>query len=217
MWWRGSNRCSRSLPVAERPELTVNRCWPRAPSQSDCELDTLRLSWRSHLIDRSSGTICSAADPHPDGRRVGKYSGARPGPMHIDRLRLQRFRSCADVTVCFHHELTVLVGENNSGKSNIIDGLRLLTLPLNGRRERYPEDATIWPARRHASSVFHRRPLCRSSDTIKGLLDFRPCPTPPRTWQCSARAISPAHPERRVAASPIGRGDRYDRARERID
>jgi putative ATP-dependent endonuclease of the OLD family len=60
--------------------------------------------------------------------------------MHIDRLRLQRFRSCADVTARFHRELTVLVGENNGGKSNIIDGLRRLTLPLSGRRERYPED-----------------------------------------------------------------------------
>jgi putative ATP-dependent endonuclease of the OLD family len=58
--------------------------------------------------------------------------------MHIDCLRLQRFRSCADVTVRFHPELTVLVGENNGGKSNIVDALRLLTLPLSGRRDRYP-------------------------------------------------------------------------------
>jgi AAA ATPase-like protein len=62
--------------------------------------------------------------------------------MHIDCLRLQRFRSCADVTVRFHPELTVLVGENNGGKSNIVDALRLLTLPLSGRRDRYPESLT---------------------------------------------------------------------------
>jgi predicted ATPase len=38
-------------------------------------------------------------------------------------------------------ELTVLVGENNGGKSNVIDAMRLLTLPLNGRRDT-PKTAT---------------------------------------------------------------------------
>ena len=89
--------------------------------------------------------------------------------MHIDRLRLQRFRSCADVTVCFHHELTVLVGENNSGKSNIIDGLRLLTLPLNGRRERYPEDDDLRRGGTQAQYSIEGR-FAGLSDTIKGLL-----------------------------------------------
>jgi putative ATP-dependent endonuclease of OLD family len=60
--------------------------------------------------------------------------------MHLDTLKLERFRSCLNVTTKFRPDLTVLVGENNGGKSNIIDALRLLTLPLNGRRERYPED-----------------------------------------------------------------------------
>jgi putative ATP-dependent endonuclease of OLD family len=34
-------------------------------------------------------------------------------------------------------DLTILVGENNSGKSNAIDALRLLTPPLSGRRDIY--------------------------------------------------------------------------------
>lgn len=60
--------------------------------------------------------------------------------MYLSNLTLRRFRSCEDVLVNFQSALTVLVGENNGGKSNILDAIRLLTLPLNGRRERYPED-----------------------------------------------------------------------------
>src|SRR5690606_8990895 len=37
----------------------------------------------------------------------------------------------------------IIAGENNSGKSSVIDGIRLLTLPLNGRRERYPEESDV--------------------------------------------------------------------------
>lgn len=63
--------------------------------------------------------------------------------MYLERLRLQRFRSCADTTVRLRPELTVLVGENNGGKSNVINSMRLLTLPLNSRRDRYAEDEDV--------------------------------------------------------------------------
>ncbi|TVP36263.1 hypothetical protein A3L22_29795 [Streptomyces griseus subsp. griseus] len=42
--------------------------------------------------------------------------------------------------------MTVLVGENNAGKSSVIDALRLLTDPLDGRRMRYFEEADILTA-----------------------------------------------------------------------
>lgn len=89
--------------------------------------------------------------------------------MHIDCLRLQRFRSCSDVTVHFHRELTVLVGENNGGKSNIIDALRLLTLPLSGRRERYPEDDDLRRGGVPSHFTVEGR-FTGMSDTMKGLL-----------------------------------------------
>jgi putative ATP-dependent endonuclease of OLD family len=89
--------------------------------------------------------------------------------MHIDYLRLQRFRSCTDFTVRFHRELTVLVGENNGGKSNIVDALRLLTLPLSGRRDRYPEDDDL---RRDSTETHYALEgrFAGLSDTMKGLL-----------------------------------------------
>src|SRR5437899_12878894 len=76
--------------------------------------------------------------------------------MHLSKLTLRRFRSCDDVTVPFQSDLTVLVGENNGGKSNIVDAIRLLTLPLNGRRERYAEDEYL------------RRGIAENSFTIDG-------------------------------------------------
>ena len=89
--------------------------------------------------------------------------------MHRGSLSISRFRSCENVTVHLRSDLTVLVGENNGGKSNVIDAIRLLTLPLNGRRERYPEDDDL---RRGATvSNFQIEGTYRKlSDTLKGLL-----------------------------------------------
>ena len=61
------------------------------------------------------------------------------GGVYLSRLDLSNFRSCRETTVVFRPGLTVLVGENNSGKSSIIDALRLVTLPTDGRRSRYCE------------------------------------------------------------------------------
>ncbi len=59
--------------------------------------------------------------------------------MHLDTLKLTRFKSCKLTKIKLQPDLAVLVGPNSGGKSNLIDALRLLTPPLNGRRDRYPE------------------------------------------------------------------------------
>jgi len=89
--------------------------------------------------------------------------------MHLDWLRIGRFRSCASVTVGLRPDLTVLVGENNGGKSNIVDALRLLTLPLSGRRERYPEDEDLRRGSTEKTFTIEGR-FSGMSDTVKGLL-----------------------------------------------
>jgi putative ATP-dependent endonuclease of OLD family len=89
--------------------------------------------------------------------------------MHLDELSISRFRSCKNTVVNFQRELTVLAGENNGGKSNIIDAIRLLTTPLNGRRERYAEDADL----RHNADPANFEIVGTYdglSDTLKGLL-----------------------------------------------
>jgi putative ATP-dependent endonuclease of OLD family len=63
--------------------------------------------------------------------------------VHLERLRLERFRSFENGQVFFHRDLTAIVGENNSGKSNIIDAIRLLFQPTNSRRDIYCEESDI--------------------------------------------------------------------------
>ena len=63
--------------------------------------------------------------------------------MYLKEFSLENFRSFSKEKVCFEKILTVLVGENNGGKSNIIDAIRLLSTPLSGRRELYCEQTDI--------------------------------------------------------------------------
>lgn len=63
--------------------------------------------------------------------------------MYLSSFAISGFRSCGEVTVPLRRTLTLLVGENNAGKSNIIEALRLATKPLNGRRTRYFEVADL--------------------------------------------------------------------------
>lgn len=57
--------------------------------------------------------------------------------VYLERLDLKGFRSLADTAVTLQPGVTVLVGENNAGKSNIMDAIRHLTPPLDGRRDLY--------------------------------------------------------------------------------
>jgi putative ATP-dependent endonuclease of OLD family len=56
--------------------------------------------------------------------------------MHISSLTARGYRNLQG-TVGVPHPLAVLVGENNSGKSNVIDALRLVLEPENPARGRY--------------------------------------------------------------------------------
>lgn len=63
--------------------------------------------------------------------------------MYLKRVKLNNFRSFDAAQLELQKDLTVLVGENNGGKSNAIDAIRLLTLPLGGRREIYCEPTDV--------------------------------------------------------------------------
>lgn len=63
--------------------------------------------------------------------------------MFLKTLTLRNFRSFDAGEVALQKDLTVFVGENNGGKSNAIDAIRLVTLPLGGRREIYCEPTDV--------------------------------------------------------------------------
>ena len=60
--------------------------------------------------------------------------------MFLSEFHITGFRSCRDTHLAFQPELTLIVGENNAGKSNVIDALRLSTRPSSDRRTRYFEE-----------------------------------------------------------------------------
>jgi putative ATP-dependent endonuclease of OLD family len=63
--------------------------------------------------------------------------------VYLRKLGLSNFRSFERTEIPLCGDLTILVGENNGGKSNAIDAIRLLTTPLGGRRELYCETTDI--------------------------------------------------------------------------
>ena len=46
--------------------------------------------------------------------------------MRIRELHIQNFRRIEDLTVAFPKGLAVIVGENNAGKTAVVDALRLM-------------------------------------------------------------------------------------------
>src|ERR1035437_10159173 len=71
-----------------------------------------------------------SARPAEDASRTRAGMGAGRGDsMYLKSIKLKNFRSFDMGEVELQKDLTVFVGENNGGKSNAIDGLRLLTAP----------------------------------------------------------------------------------------
>lgn len=77
--------------------------------------------------------------------------------MYLQRVHLKNFRSFDSGRLELQKDLTVFVGENNGGKSNAIDAIRLLTAPLSGRREIYcePTDVRFQCGSRHFELEAH--------------------------------------------------------------
>ncbi|SPT51289.1 recombination protein F [Actinomadura madurae] len=57
--------------------------------------------------------------------------------MYLARLGLAGFRSFDQVEIPLREDITVLAGENNGGKSSVMDSIRLVTTPLDGKRDLY--------------------------------------------------------------------------------
>lgn len=66
-----------------------------------------------------------------------------PKGMYLSHVDIKNFRSCRNTKVTLLPDITLIVGENNSGKSNIIDSIRLITPPSSGRRTRYFEEEDL--------------------------------------------------------------------------
>ncbi|WP_223188104.1 ATP-dependent nuclease [Streptomyces sp. CBMA29] len=74
--------------------------------------------------------------------------------MYLRKIGIKNFRSCYDVEVEFCPGITLLVGENNSGKSNVIESLRLATTPLNRRSTRWFDESDLAHGREGTEARF---------------------------------------------------------------
>ncbi|MCI3226035.1 ATP-dependent endonuclease [Streptomyces sp. NP-1717] len=74
--------------------------------------------------------------------------------MYLRQLGIRNFRSCYDIEVDFQPGITLLVGENNSGKSNVIEALRLATTPLNRRATRWFDEVDLSHGREGQEAQF---------------------------------------------------------------
>ncbi|MGF0319215.1 ATP-dependent nuclease [Nocardia fluminea] len=63
--------------------------------------------------------------------------------MYVSQITLSNFRSCRGTTVTLQPDLTVLAGENNAGKSTVVDTLRTLTTPLDNGGALWPTDNDV--------------------------------------------------------------------------
>ena len=84
--------------------------------------------------------------------------------MYLSQLDVEGFRSLSRVSVTLGRDVCVLAGENNAGKSNVIDALRLLTDPVDGRRNLYFDRDDVFrgpgPACRSTRPRWATRPQC---------------------------------------------------------
>ncbi len=87
---------------------------------------------------RGDSLLDSVLNDHKRGPKA--YEGEA---MYLRKLTAKNFRSFDQIEIPLYEDLTVFVGENNGGKSNAIDAIRLLTLPLSGRRELYCESTDV--------------------------------------------------------------------------
>ncbi len=82
--------------------------------------------------------------------------------MKLREAKVRNFRSLKDVQVRFQDDLTILIGENDSGKSSVLDALQLFLSAVEARRPEPPPD-----------SDFHVDPVTKvAADEIEIELTF---------------------------------------------
>ena len=63
--------------------------------------------------------------------------------MYLSEIEIINFRSFDNTKIPLRSGLNIFVGENNGGKSNAVDAIRLIITPLGGRRDIYCESTDV--------------------------------------------------------------------------
>jgi putative ATP-dependent endonuclease of the OLD family len=73
--------------------------------------------------------------------------------MHLKKFNIRNFRAISDLTLEFNNGLNILVGENNSGKTSIVDALRICLTYGNQRRDVYIRKSDFFINRSDTESI----------------------------------------------------------------
>ena len=124
--------CRPDLPHPRRPPLR-----PREPAghiRNTCPIPS--------IVTRGGLTHGSARDEN--GVRV-----------RLTSVEAENFRGFGKAEIPLRDQITVIIGENNAGKSTLLDALRLLTDPLDDRRSLYwdTDDVARIPSADNATLV----------------------------------------------------------------
>ena len=83
--------------------------------------------------------------------------------MYLEKFNIKNFRGIEDISLIFNKGLNVLIGENNAGKSAIIDALRICLSYGNQRREIYVSKSDFY---------FDRNTISDCADNIEFHMHF---------------------------------------------
>ena len=61
--------------------------------------------------------------------------------MYLEQFKIKNFRTIQDLSLTFNKGLNILIGENNSGKTAIVDALRICIGYGNLRRDIYVKES----------------------------------------------------------------------------
>lgn len=75
--------------------------------------------------------------------------------MYLEELTIKNFRTIRDLTLNFNKGLNILLGENNTGKSAVIDALRLCLTYGDQRRDMYIRKTDFHIDKRNAESEIY--------------------------------------------------------------
>jgi predicted ATP-binding protein involved in virulence len=89
------------------------------------QLDALRSAARRTiaLLKERRSALSAAAVTGTLARIIRQPRTLPGGGMRIDRLEVRNFKKFAEQTFTFHPQFTLLVGENGSGKTSVLDAL----------------------------------------------------------------------------------------------
>ncbi len=106
----------------------------------------------------------------------------------LSRVEICNFRSCKKTSIMLRPGITLLVGENNAGKSNIIDAIRLAVDPLGGRASRYFESEDVTTGENDPIEIslelkgatdFQKALFIAGLDAKKGTINYQTTYLPP--------------------------------------